>query len=115
MSKVASASSDAAKLKQLNAKLKQLKEENAGLKAEVHSLREKGRRTEIECEILVEGCALIREVASNYSPAVSKATQLQGTVFKVLRFPDEMKVEIDRRLADPMRTWWDPSADTTGV
>lgn len=73
---------------------------------EVESLKHQIKRLHIENEILLEGCALIREAAIGTRQVVGFSTVLAGSIFKVMRSPEEMKKEIDLRLADPRRTWW---------
>lgn len=106
------------------AQIEALKTENAALKERIEAFeriqasgdsaarddadraRRAQRRAELERDILVEGCALLRETACAYAPVVAKATRLQETIYRVMRDPAEMQKEIDRRLADPKRTWW---------
>lgn len=73
---------------------------------QVAELERENARLRVENVILTEGCAIIREVACGYAPVVGHATRLQTTIFKVMADPAEMTREIDRRIADPKRTWW---------
>lgn len=83
-----------------------LKEQLAARDAEIAALRAQIARSEVERNILTEGCALIREVGSEFAPVVAKTTRLNETIYKVMRSPEEMQKEIDRRIADPLRSWW---------
>ncbi len=108
----------------LRAGIAVLKEENASLrervaaferlqaagdssaKDEADQVRRALRRMEVERDILLEGAAILRETAAAYAPVVANASRLKDTIYKVMRSPEEMQSEIDRRLADPKRTWW---------
>ncbi len=105
-----------------------LKEENASLRERIEAfarvvasgetaareetdeVRRALRRTEVERDILLEGAAILRETAAKYAPVIAMATRLNETIYRVMRSPQEMQKEIDLRLIDPKRTWWnDPS------
>lgn len=99
-----------------------LTEANARLKAEIESLKAQHQvekdslldqcvRSNIEVVILLEGCAIMRETAVNVAPVVASSTRLNETIFKVMRDPDEMRREIERRQADSRRTWWNPGSE----
>jgi hypothetical protein len=79
----------------------------------IEELEAANARLRVENEILLEGCAILREVACNYAPVVAHATPLQKTIYLVMRDPAELEKEIDRRIADPKRTWWNESLRNT--
>ncbi|MCZ2111938.1 MAG: hypothetical protein LC118_20665 [Dehalococcoidia bacterium] len=75
----------------------------------IEALEADNARLRVENEILLEGCAILREVACNYAPVVAHATPLQKTIYLVMKDRSELDREIDRRIEDPKRTWWNES------
>lgn len=78
----------------------------AAIAAEQEALRTENARLRLENEILREGCAMIREVGVLIAPVVGFSNRLCETIFKVMRSDEEMRREVDRRILDPRRTWW---------
>jgi|LNFM01.1.fsa_nt_gb hypothetical protein len=80
--------------------------EQEALRSESEALRKENARLRVENEILLEGCALIREAGVLIAPVIGFSNKLCETIFKVMRSPEEMRKEVDRRILDPRRTWW---------
>jgi len=78
----------------------------AGLREEIATILTENERLRVVNRILLEGCAIIREEAINRAQSVGYATRLTETIFKVMRSDEAMEAEVDRRLADPRRSWW---------
>lgn len=69
---------------------------------QVADLEREVQRGRVEREILLEGCVLYREVMAKSV----QATVLAKTISLVMKDTKAMQDEIDLRILDPKRSWW---------
>lgn len=87
------------------------RDEQSSLREQITTRQEKAvllaqiARLEVECQVLREGVAIIRETAAQRFPSIA-TTPMVLPISEVVRDEKAMAKEVDRRLADPSRTWW---------
>ena len=89
----------------------EVRDEEPSLREQITSRQEKAAllaqiaRLEVECQVLREGAAIIRETAAQRFPAIAN-TPVVRPISECIRDEMAMAKEVDARLSDPSRTWW---------